>query len=153
VVLCNAKYPDPINYLYFPCRNVSIDQSQYHILTEVNDGCHKWSGNCFTFHGTWVQPRRFVDFFFFLSFCHFFFDHCIICPSNYGFWLPLCYFPIVLVVGGFALVTKITEILFIWRETTINQSICKRCYSCIMIGWSNISEKINAQTFLQLFSV
>ena len=27
-----------------------------------------------------------------LSFCHFSFDHCIVCPSIYGFYLPLRYF-------------------------------------------------------------
>jgi hypothetical protein len=26
-----------------------------------------------------------------LSFCHFSFGHCVICPSIYGFWLPLWY--------------------------------------------------------------
>ena len=26
-----------------------------------------------------------------LSFCHFSFDHCVICPPIYGFWLPLWY--------------------------------------------------------------
>ena len=26
-----------------------------------------------------------------LSFCPFTFDHCVVCPSIYGFWLPLWY--------------------------------------------------------------
>ena len=33
------------------------------------------------------------------SFCPFSFDHCIVCPSNYGFWLSLWYLQTILMIS------------------------------------------------------
>jgi len=33
-----------------------------------------------------------------LSLCPFSFDHCVICPSIYGCWLPICYLQILLII-------------------------------------------------------
>jgi hypothetical protein len=38
-----------------------------------------------------------------LSFCPFSFDHCVVCPSIYGFWLPLWY-----------LQTLLKPVTFLW---------------------------------------
>ena len=39
----------------------------------------------------------------FLSFCHFSFGHCVVCPSSiYGFWLPLWYLQTLLVLLSFS---------------------------------------------------
>ena len=39
----------------------------------------------------WIHP----------CFCTFSFVHCIVCPSNYGFWLPLWYLQTLLTTDGF----------------------------------------------------
>jgi hypothetical protein len=46
-----------------------------------------FSGVCVT--RSLVLCVCFVDRF--LSLCPFSFGHCVVCPSIYGFWLPLCY--------------------------------------------------------------
>ena len=57
-----------------------------------------WSRNYLSFWSTWVHLRVtwslvlcvcFVDRC--LSFCHFSFGYCVVCPSIYGFWLLLWY--------------------------------------------------------------
>jgi hypothetical protein len=63
-----------------------------------------WSSNSLLFCSTWVHHQFLVGFIlldllfsvlffvdFCLSFCSFSFGHCVICPSIYGFWLPIWY--------------------------------------------------------------
>jgi hypothetical protein len=62
------------------------------------------------FRNTWVHPvfnvARFTRYFVLclcfihrgLSFWHLSFDHCVVCPSIYGFWLPLWYLQTLLTV-------------------------------------------------------
>jgi len=42
-----------------------------------------------------------------VSFCPFSFGHCVVCPSNYGFWLPLCYLQTLLTYYSCCLVIDI----------------------------------------------
>ena len=41
-----------------------------------------------------------------LFFCPFSFGHCVVCPSIYGFWLPLWYLQIILKVERYSLIME-----------------------------------------------
>ena len=63
---------------------------------KLHEGCHLWSRNCLPFWRTWFHLRSLVGFVQgfvdrCLSFRPFSLDHCIVCPSIYGSWLPLWY--------------------------------------------------------------
>ena len=65
-----------------------------------------------------------------LSFCTFYFGHCVVCSSSiYGFWLPFWYFQTLLILKNWTFII-----------TAASCSHLNPCYPGICQGHSNISE-------------
>ena len=84
-------------YLRILLSNTISISDDVRIVKQLHDRCHKWSKKWYplehmssppVFSGVRVALSL-VSFC--VVFCPFSFRHCVVCPSNYGFWLPLWY--------------------------------------------------------------